>query len=372
MSLVLTAAGFSAAILSCVAVAISMGSFFAPVAAFLAAIIMLCLAQILQSRPAVLSAFCLAVITGSAFYAPLQALIPAAVYICTYYRLKASLAASACAVVYIIVLTRDSFATQLCIFCMISAAVGLLASLADSYRKRLIIISDDNAERQELLKAQNRILIEAQDNEIRAATASERNRIAREIHDSVGHMLSRSILQVGAMKITTKEPETARQLDILCSTLDSAMNSIRTSVHRLHETSIDLKAQFVSALEPLEARFKTDIVFSISSECPYEVKLCFINITREAVSNAIRHSDGDRVTAHLKEHPGFYQFVFSDNGSTAQSLYKGVKGIGLQNITDRVCAQNGICRFDTDNGFRIFITIPKQGEHKNRNESYCS
>lgn len=36
-------------------------------------------------------------------------------------------------------------------------------------------------------------------NEIRIATLSERNRIAREIHDNVGHMLSRAILQLGAI-----------------------------------------------------------------------------------------------------------------------------------------------------------------------------
>ena len=42
--------------------------------------------------------------------------------------------------------------------------------------------------------------MEKQDTEIYLATLKERNRIAREIHDNVGHMLSRSILMVGALK----------------------------------------------------------------------------------------------------------------------------------------------------------------------------
>ena len=45
------------------------------------------------------------------------------------------------------------------------------------------------------------------------ATLRERNRIAREIHDNVGHMLSRSILQMGAL-ITIHNGMTLRSAEI--------------------------------------------------------------------------------------------------------------------------------------------------------------
>ena len=87
-------------------------------------------------------------------------------------------------------------------------------------------------------------LLEKQDYEIQVATLNERNRIAREIHDSVGHLLSRSILQLGALKaVHRQEPELNAQLDTLKSTLSQAMDSIRESVHDLHEESIDLRSQ---------------------------------------------------------------------------------------------------------------------------------
>lgn len=44
-----------------------------------------------------------------------------------------------------------------------------------------------------------------QDYEIYLATLKERNRIAREIHDNVGHMLTRSILQLGALSVINKD-----------------------------------------------------------------------------------------------------------------------------------------------------------------------
>ena len=54
--------------------------------------------------------------------------------------------------------------------------------------------------------------MEKQDYEIYLATLRERNRIAREIHDNVGHMLSRSILQMGALITIHKEEPLHGQL----------------------------------------------------------------------------------------------------------------------------------------------------------------
>ena len=56
-----------------------------------------------------------------------------------------------------------------------------------------------------MLQEKNKNLMEKQDYEIYLATLRERNRIAREIHDNVGHMPSRSILQMGALITIHKE-----------------------------------------------------------------------------------------------------------------------------------------------------------------------
>ena len=66
-------------------------------------------------------------------------------------------------------------------------------------KKEALRTRDAGRELNLLLEQKNRDLMEKQDYEIRLATLNERNRIAREIHDSVGHMLSRSILQTGAL-----------------------------------------------------------------------------------------------------------------------------------------------------------------------------
>ena len=59
---------------------------------------------------------------------------------------------------------------------------------------------DSGEEKALLLSEKNKALAEKQNSEIYAATLRERNRIAREIHDNVGHVLSRTILLTGAAR----------------------------------------------------------------------------------------------------------------------------------------------------------------------------
>ena len=93
---------------------------------------------------------------------------------------------------------------------------------------------------------------------------------------------------------------------------------------------------------------------------PRNVKYCLISTVKEAVSNVIKHSNADKVTLLLREHPGFYQLCMEDNGTDISKSMDS--GIGLENMRERVEALNGTLRISTEKGFQIFITIPKQAE----------
>ena len=112
---------------------------------------------------------------------------------------------------------------------------------AECLEQSLMKLRDDSTEKNLLLEEKNRMLAEKQDYEIYAATLKERNRIAREIHDNVGHLLSRSILITGAAKAINASDALSPVLDDLDHSLNQAMTSIRTSVHDLHDESLNLK-----------------------------------------------------------------------------------------------------------------------------------
>ncbi|MDO5154482.1 MAG: sensor histidine kinase [Eubacteriales bacterium] len=219
-------------------------------------------------------------------------------------------------------------------------------------------LRDNSVEQEMQLRHKNEQLIISQNENIYVATLSERNRIAREIHDNVGHMLSRSILQVGALLAICKDAALKPHLESLKDTLNEAMNNIRNSVHDLHDESVDLK----SALQNLIDNFT---FCSISFECdtsrhvPKDVKYCIIAIVKEALNNIIKHSNATEVTVTMREHPGFYQLLVEDNGTNG--LHKNDSdGIGLTNMKERASALHGNLHITTDHGFRIFLSIPKQ------------
>lgn len=224
------------------------------------------------------------------------------------------------------------------------------------FRHEMKSLRDDAAEHQLLIEEHNRRLKESQDASIYMATLKERNRIAREIHDNVGHMLTRSILQAGAIRAINRDERLNPHIDALSDTLNTAMDKIRTSVHDLHDESIDLKTAVTDILKPVTS-FDTSLEYDMESPIPGRVKYCFINIIQEAVNNTIKHSNGNSIKILLREHPSFYQMMVLDNGSDINMETSG--GIGLKNISDRVNSLSGNLKIDTENGFKILVTIMK-------------
>ena len=220
-------------------------------------------------------------------------------------------------------------------------------------------LRDNSVEKEMMLKESTRHLVDSQNDQIYIATLKERNRIAREIHDNVGHMLSRSILQVGALLAICKDDTLKPHLTTLKETLDLAMNNIRNSVHDLHDESIDLQ----NALQGLVDSFTFCPVHfqcDISKQIPKNVKYCFLAITKEGMNNIMRHSNASRVTLTVKEHPAFYQLLIEDNGTTSlHSDNVSDTGMGISNMKERAEALHGILHISTENGFRIFVSIPK-------------
>ena len=193
---------------------------------------------------------------------------------------------------------------------------------------------------------------------------TSRGRIAREIHDNVGHLLTRSIMQVEALQVVHRDDERVRgELAQVGDTLHEAMGCVRASVHDLHDDAFDLETQIREAADAC-ATLAVDIDYR-ASDVPPDVGYGFIAIVREALSNAAKHSDASRVSVSVAAYPAFYRLVVHDNGSVPPpsdmlgDAPRADGGIGLSTMADRARALGGRCRFDYDRGFKVFATVPK-------------
>ena len=241
--------------------------------------------------------------------------------------------------------------------CAVTVIIYLRVSKLEETVGKLKELRDDATENNIRLKERNEAVTRAQDSEIHIATLKERNRIAREIHDNVGHLLTRSLLQAGALIIINKDDTLKGPLEGLKETLDTAMTSIRQSVHDLHDDSIDLHRAIDESISSVKDKFNVRLDYDMSENARGSIKLCIIGIVKESLSNAVKHSNGDAISVSVQEHPAFYRLCIEDNGSCKDI---SDSGIGLQNMRDRAHAVGGTISFTpSEKGFRVFMTIPK-------------
>ncbi len=300
-----------------------------------------------------------------------------------------------------------------CIFGIILATIlshkqDKLKKVDSLYKKT----RDDGEEVRFKLKVQNRNLLEALDRDIETGKLEERNRIAREIHDNVGHMLSRALLQMGALLTIYKEDPLHSQLEDVRKTLDSSLSSIRTSVHDLHDDSILIEPTVNELVKPLYQSYNVYLEIDISEDVSRDIKYAIIGIVREGISNIIKYSKNPNVDIKINEHPSFYQIVIHDypdkesgeidlsnnsdrnfnrsfnnnfnnnfnshlditdkntNNNTNITINKnteynhnssaGNTGIGLENIRERADKLGGSVYITSGDDFKIFVSIPKE------------
>lgn len=218
--------------------------------------------------------------------------------------------------------------------------------------------AQDQVRQLERQLAETQVQLElARENSAKLAILDERGRIAREIHDTVGHILARSMMQTGALLVVNPDPAVAEGLTQLKETLNLAMNSVRESVHDLRDDSIDLYQTVTDSLADFSG-YEINLNYDME-EPPHDVKACFTAVVQEGLANIAKHSNATRIQINLQEHPHFYKLALADNG-TREVTGNLDRGMGLDNMRQRTQALGGQFFVKPPPGFSIHITIPKE------------
>jgi len=152
------------------------------------------------------------------------------------------------------------------------------------------------------------------------ATTEERNRLARDIHDSLGHYLTVTNVQIAkALAFQYRDPQIAEQaMRHAKDTAHEALRAVRQSVGALRTTRDAFV--FVTALTALVERTRTDgceITVQIEgNEAVFapETLTALFYVTQEGLTNIHKHAHATRVSICVSFGESQASLTIADNG----------------------------------------------------------
>ena len=215
---------------------------------------------------------------------------------------------------------------------LLAAAIGLIVLLA------VLFIYRHLAHRRQKALLAAKVALETE--------AKERHILARELHDSLGGMLSLLRLKIGG---NASKDETLRLLD-------TTHTELRRISHHLMPEEL-LRGGLVSALRDFArsvpgAAFQTYGDIRLSKEWELTLYRC----AYELVNNAMKYAEATHIDVQLMQTAHEVTLTVSDNG---KGMGDG-NGMGLQNIRERIEPYHGTLRIVSgeNEGTEINLTLP--------------
>ena len=202
------------------------------------------------------------------------------------------------------------------------------------------------------------------------AQEEERKQISRELHDSVGQLLTANGLQLRALKSNRLLPEELRShLEESCRLNAQALRQVRDLAMGLRPALLD-DVSLVSALEWQARQFSRQTGISAlveascdSSDLPEANRICVYRCVQEALTNCAKHARAKHVHILLSVSNTAVDVVIEDDGI---GLNQGTcsRGLGLVGMRERVDAVHGFFSVATRNqgGTALRLRIPVTGD----------
>ncbi|QIR15553.1 nitrate/nitrite two-component system sensor histidine kinase NarQ [Shewanella aestuarii] len=210
------------------------------------------------------------------------------------------------------------------------------------------------------------------------ALMEERAVIARELHDSIGQLLSFLKIQVSLLR--KKLPEQCR-----CADVDLQITEINDGVNYAYAQLRELLSTFrLSIKEPnlhqaLEVmldqlRPQTEIQLQLNYNLPahlLEAKqhIHILHLTREATLNAIKHAQAQHImiNCQLADDTGLINICIADDGMGVSHLKERDQHFGIGIMYERATKLNGQLSFDSNHngGTTVTLSFPPQQEPLN-------
>ncbi len=220
------------------------------------------------------------------------------------------------------------------------------------------------------LKQKNKKLQEYAQQAETLAVVEERNRLSREMHDTLGHRLTSSAVQLeAAQRLLPGQSERASNIiaDVR-QEVRQALAELRQVVGRLREpveTEMDLAQALVRMVDKFKSASGLDVRLELPDMlCPLtpSQRLALFRAAQEGLTNIQRHSQATEACLRLLCTSDEICMVLHDNG---QGLPAGglslTSGYGIRGLTERADALGGEARLENspDGGAVLSVCLPR-------------
>lgn len=201
------------------------------------------------------------------------------------------------------------------------------------------------------------------------AAGQERRKLGRELHDVIIQNLFATGLVVENLIESSENQQDKDMLLHIKSNLNETITLIRSFIQKSLTLSMDLEdlnVKLQELVQQFQNRQGIRIKYSYSVSEIYTSCLSSDNISelyfilKEALTNAVRHSNGSLVEVRVASSIDSIQGTVADNGTGFDYSKEMNKEnhYGLLSMNERAAAANGMLNIYTGNGTQIKIIIP--------------
>jgi len=206
---------------------------------------------------------------------------------------------------------------------------------------------------------------------------NDRKALSKEIHDSIGGSLAaiKMLLETRLESADRRPPGGVMSLEAIISHLSDAIKESKRIAHQMRSLVLDdlglekavseVIRKFSEFYPQIRVDFRTNLC---RNTMPDEIKTVIYRVVQEALNNAGKHSNADRVRIDLNESQNRIDLKIQDNGSgfdVSKTLEMGkpLQGYGMLGMKERVeiCSGEFQVRAEQGKGTVLVASIPNIG-----------
>jgi PAS domain S-box-containing protein len=194
----------------------------------------------------------------------------------------------------------------------------------------------------------------------------ERNIFSQDLHDGLGPMLSTIKLYFEWLAETKDADKRKRITKTSLDNINDAIQAVRDISNKLSPRILN-NLGLISAMKNLiqklnkTQKIKINLSFDIERRYNTQLEVTLYRIFSELINNTLKYADAQnieiKITHDIENERIFVVYNDDGKGFNLEDVMKPNKGLGIQNIKQRIKTLDGKIIFDTDYGKPLSVNI---------------